>query len=57
MIILTDLNAIGKMWKCSAHAMSHKGTGLRVLRHQKSIKLTDHGVKDFKSQRSVNIQF
>jgi hypothetical protein len=55
MIILTDLNAIGKMWKCSAHAMSHKGTGLRVLRLQKSVKLTDYGVKDFKSQRSVNI--
>jgi hypothetical protein len=55
MIILTDLNAIGKMWKCSAHAMSHKGTGLRVFRLQKSVKLIDYGVKDFKSQRSVNI--
>jgi hypothetical protein len=55
MIILTDLNAIGKMWKCSAHAMSHKGTGLRVLRLQKSVKFTDHGVKDFKSQISENI--
>jgi hypothetical protein len=55
MIILTDLNAIGKIWKCSAHTMSHKGTGLRVLRLKRAVKLTAHGVKDFKSQRSENI--
>ena len=51
MVILTDFNDIGKMWKCSAHTMSHKGTGLRVLRLQKAVKSIADGVKDFKSQR------
>jgi hypothetical protein len=60
MSILTDFNDIGnkelgKMWKCPAHTVSHKGTGLRVLRFQKAVKLTAHGVKDFKSHISVNI--
>jgi hypothetical protein len=29
-----------KIWECSAHTMSHKGTGLRVPRLQKAVKLS-----------------
>jgi hypothetical protein len=54
-VLATNLNAIGKMWKCSAHTMNHNGTGLRVQRAQKAVNLTVYGVKDFKSHRSVNI--
>jgi hypothetical protein len=51
MIILTDFNDIGKMWKCSAHTMSHKGIGLRVPRLQGAVKPEADGVKDFESHR------
>lgn len=48
MIILTDFKDIGNIWECSAHTMSHQGTGLRALR------AVFHKVKDSKSHDSVN---
>jgi len=48
MVILTDFKDIGNIWGCSAHTMSHQGTGLRVLRP------VFHKVKDSKSHDSVN---
>lgn len=70
MVILPDLNDIGNIWECSAHIMSHQGTGLRVQRLLRSLNHKNHKlrfgvqcysgsrihkVKDSKSQRFCEI--